>query len=101
MYPPGQRRAAQEAMEIQFPDKIGKIHDGILARAIKGALSLSKGADTDRHYLISHQVLEAYMHGELERFIDLETGDYTFRTHDGRDVPANVFDDLVKGRNIY
>lgn len=97
----GQRRAALEAMELQFPKNGGQVHKGILSRAIRAITHLARGASVNKHDLISLQVLEAYTRGELEQYIDPETGDYKLRTYDGREFDVNAFDDLVDGKNTY
>lgn len=96
----GQRRAALEAMDLLLE---GGNHakEGILQRAAKADHLNRRGASVNKHDLISLQVVELYMQGLIELFIDPTTGDYTMRTYDGREFPQNVWETLFQGKKIY
>lgn len=98
----GQRRAALEAVELILPGA-NNVKQNILNRAATTAHKFNAGADCNKHDLISFVVVDSITNPTkpISRHMDPHTGDYILETYNGRQFPANVFDDLEKRKKIY
>jgi hypothetical protein len=95
----GQRRAAAEAWNL-LVDGGDRGKDETFDRAAVVERFLPKGADMNKHMLISYVVAGLFASGELNKYIDPE-GNYTLERFNGEIYHANIFRDIEDGKSIY
>src|SRR3989344_9450762 len=78
----GQDRAAQEAWKLLQADEAAEAE--IIKRAVKAEWALARGADTNKPNLISWVVALLFKNGEIRKFVDPKTGEYTVTSPSGR-----------------
>jgi class 3 adenylate cyclase len=96
----GQRRAAVTALDLTLPGA-DELKAQILDKAIKAQNLLSRGADVNKHDLITLVVADLVTSGQIWDYLDLNTGEFTVRTQEGEEYTRNIFDDLVNNKKIY
>lgn len=96
----GQRRAALTALELTLRGA-EKVKERILKRALIGEKMVRNGGTANKHDLIAFVVADLVTGGGVGEFIDLETGDYTLNTFDGRSFSNNIWNDLLAGKHIF
>ncbi|OGB74674.1 hypothetical protein A2810_00065 [candidate division Kazan bacterium RIFCSPHIGHO2_01_FULL_49_10] len=77
----GQERAAREAWILMNGSEEEK--QEILNRAGWGEHASLRGADTDKHNLISLAVATLYLSSELTDYVDPETGEFIVSSYSG------------------
>ena len=73
----------------------------LLQDAERTARKLSLGADVPKHRKLDYVVVDIFKKGDLPKYIHTKKGDFTLETHDGRRFPNNIFNDLVRRKQIF